>query len=144
MILLLPSTRDGTRSEIDWILGRADLLRKTVFFVPPTDALLGAGVGPHLEIGATKGPIAGVNLRDDAIKALAQLLQQAPIARIEKDDWGALVRLAPDGHVAFYCPLRMARSASLNPFTVGSNLRLDQRHLQRAIERVLSEVSENA
>jgi hypothetical protein len=137
VIFLLPSTHDGTRWEIERILGDTALLRKTALFVPPNDTVLGAGF--HLEIGAVKGPIGGFDLREDAIKALAKLVPQAPIARIKEDKWGALLRLTRRRRVK-YTALRMEKGPPLKPFNLGSNLRLDRVHLRREVQAILRDL----
>jgi hypothetical protein len=134
VIFLVPSIHEGTQWEIKRIRDDAQLLRKTILYVPPNDTVLGWDVGPHLEIGAGKGPVGKLDLRNEAIKALAKLVPEAPISRIEKDEWGALLRLTDRHRVDSYHALRMAKSLSLNPFTVGSNLHIDREHLRQVVQ----------
>jgi hypothetical protein len=137
IIFLVPSTHAGTQWEIQRILNDPKFLHKTILFIPPDDTVLGAGVGPHLEIGAGTGPVGVSDLRTDAIKALATLVHNAPIARIEKDEWGVLLRLTNHRRVDSYHALLMTKSPSLNPFTVGSNLHMDRVHLRSAIQEFI-------
>jgi hypothetical protein len=137
VIFLVPSTHEGTQWEIKRIRDDAKLLRKTVLFVPPNDTVLGGDVGPHLEIGAGKGPVGKLDLRKDAIEALAKLVPGAPISRIEKDKWGALLRLTERRRVGSYHALMMTKSLSLNPFNVGSNLHIDRGHLRREVQEII-------
>jgi hypothetical protein len=132
-LFVLPSLHEGTSLEIEHILSNAGLLRKTILIVPPTDTVLGAGAGPHLVIGAAKGPLGALDIRRTAIDALATLAPKAPLERLNKDELGALLRLAPNGRATSYHALKRVDSLSLNPFTRGSNLHLDREDMRRAI-----------
>jgi hypothetical protein len=140
VIFLVPSPHEGTQWEIKSILNDAKLLSKTVLFVPPNDTVLGRGVGPHLGTGASQGPIAMLDLREDAIKALAKLVPSAPIDRIKKDEWGVLLRLTDRHRVGSYYALRMTKSLSLNPSSVGSNLHIDLDDLQREVQDIMRQI----
>jgi hypothetical protein len=136
-IVLVPSLRPGTRAETDAILSTPEWVIKTMFFVPPDDTVLGAGAGPHLEVGAKSGPLGALSLRDDAIEALRRS-PQVPVKDLQHDQAGVLLRLDSKGGVRFYYALQIKQSFSLLS-SVGSDLHLDMTGLQQEIRRFLNE-----
>jgi hypothetical protein len=141
VIFLMPSIHEGTQWEIKRIRDDAQLLRKTILYIPPNDTVLGWDAGPHLEIGAGKGPVGKLDLRKEAIEALTRLVPDAPVSRIKKDEWGVLLRLTDHYRVDSYHALRMAKGLSLSPFTVGSNLHIDREHLRDVIQADLHKIT---
>ncbi len=137
VIFLIPSTHDGTKWEIKRILNDSGLLLKTIFFIPPSDTVLGTDVGPHLEIGAGKGHVGELDLKKDAIKAIKKFLSKKQINKIKKDKLGALLRLTQNQKLDSYHSLRMTKSLSLDPFSVGSNLHLDRDHLEQKVNKII-------
>jgi hypothetical protein len=137
-IVVVPSLRSGTRAEIDAILSTPEWAVKTMFFVPPDDTVLGAGVGPHLEVGASPAPLGALPLRDAAIEVLRSVSPEVPVKDLQCDQAGVLLRLDSKGAVSFYYALQIKRTFSLLS-SVGSNLHLDMNGVQREIRRFLDE-----
>lgn len=135
VIFLIPSTHEGTKWEIDFILSESEILRKTIFFIPPNDTILGYGVGPHLEIGASPGKIGTFNLNEDALEGLA--LIYSSINKIKKLEGGGLVQFSTQHRIKLCYALKIKKSLSFHPFTYGSNLHLDFAELQQVIENII-------
>ena len=140
-IVLVPSVRPGTHDEMDAILSMPEWVTKTLFFVPPSDTVLGSGAGPHLGVGAKPGPVGSLPLRDDAIDALGALSSNVPVKDLQRDQAGALLRLNADGGVGFYYALQIKENFSLLS-AAGSNMHVDMDGLQQEIRRFLHDCIE--
>jgi hypothetical protein len=83
-LLVLPATSVGTTWEIDYILGRPDLLRKSCFLIPPETSLLGepGTMGGWFEPGAAPGPTIARRKDELDFELLSQVLGKDKVAEI--------------------------------------------------------------
>jgi hypothetical protein len=152
LLFLLPSEDQGTRWELDLVMGTPRLLRKTVFIVPgsgdASDYVDRRAWGPPVRLhggltyrmdgasfGAAHEPLrSNDELRRGAIECLERVGARPAARQAGDSSTGALIMLGKDRRVRLFHSLQgYASSWTVNPLDLGPVFRLDLGTLDHAL-----------